>query len=481
MVTEINDRKQGLWLHWILLVFIFIFVEPGFAQSEPDEVQPLWQLSLTAVPGSANAIFYGDTVAYYFQDEQLHVLDVQTGETLWQVDYPLITVRDYTLLPASGEGLIFVPRANTLEALNERTGKQIWSYELSEDLTDIPQNTNNRTGVFYGNGYVFAQTQNTIVGLEAATGSLVWQKDKTKEKKVYLTLQVLSDKVFAANWTDIKEIPVLPHAISSGLTIYSLESGQELWTSRCTSSCIPEILAAGDNTVDLIQSDRRQESFTISRYDLLTGKELQNCSPESGAGNIMFRRYLFPLVLAYSSRKLVTASPWIYADTTQVTNIAPTPNYTSAIDIYRLPDCSQPATPIWSPVETVSKDIDRYFLPTLLYAEIAPFSWVAGPLNESFLFQNEGQLYKVPVPQESFTYLYHNKSDDSVYIEPKFADIDPPPYELIPGIKGKVVKVELLDNLIVALLEDGTLQVINFDSLATVRWTPSFRQQSKVS
>jgi hypothetical protein len=297
---------------------------------------------------------------------------------------------------------------------------------------------------------------------------VLWQKDKIKENKVYLSFQVLNLEAFAVKWTDIQEIPVLPHAISSGVTFYSLQSGEELWTSPCALSCITDVLSADDESVNLTQSDRANEGFSILRYDVLTGQELQNCSPQSGAGNMIWGRYWFPLLFAYSSKEFIVDDGWMYADTTQVADIAPVPNYEGVIDIYKFPDCSRPPTPVWSTIEVVSKEIDRYYLPTLLYADIAPFTWIGKPYTNFFLFQKDGHLYKVAVPEQSFTYLYHNKTDDSVYLVPKFADIDPPPYQLIPGIDAKVVRVELMDNFIYTLLEDGILQIIDFDSLTTV-------------
>jgi outer membrane protein assembly factor BamB len=257
---------KEVFVKTVFLLFTTWLITLAAAQTNTE---PLWQVSLDSLPDSPNNVFIGDTVMYYFQDNQLNTIDIQTGETLWQGDYPLITLRDYTLLPAYGEGLIFIPRANTIDALNEQTGEKIWGYELKENLFDVAQDTNNRTGVFYSQGYVFAQTQTTLVGLEAAKGRALWQKDKTKEDKVYSTFQVLNDKVFAADWTDIQELPVLPHAISSGLTFYSLDSGEELWTSTCTLSCTVKVLSADDNAINLVQSDRARENFLISRNELL--------------------------------------------------------------------------------------------------------------------------------------------------------------------------------------------------------------------
>jgi hypothetical protein len=100
-----------------VLILVLTFV--AYAQEQGFSTQSLWQLSLDALPESANRIFYGDTVVYYFEDDQLNVIDLQTGEALWQIDYPL-SKTSYALLPVNGDGLVFVPKDKTLEALNEQ-------------------------------------------------------------------------------------------------------------------------------------------------------------------------------------------------------------------------------------------------------------------------------------------------------------------------------------------------------------------------
>jgi PQQ-like domain len=442
-------------------VLCFLICLLTFAGAQTD-VQPLWQISLDDLPESANSIFYGDTIIYYFQDDQLKVIDLQTGEALWQIDYLLGENSFYTHLPINGDGLIFVPEDETVQALDERTGDVVWTHLFDKSLINLLQITNLEKDVSPKNELVFAQTQDSLLALKAATGDVVW-KAPTSEDVKYWNYQILSDEIVAVEWTK-GGVGAPAHLISSGIDFLKVESGEKAWAIPC---CGANIVYTDGEIIDVANESLEVNTFSITRYALKSGEVLRECPIESGTGFLIYRRYLFPEVFSYSPKGFIADGTSLYIDTSQITNISPTPNSKGFVDIYKFPQCDEsPARQ--SPIESVSDTVERYYMPTLMYADIDLFSWVAGPYKDFFLFEKEGQLYKVPIPAKSFTYLYHNKTDNSVSIAPTFSDIDPPPYENIPGVDGNVAKVELMNNLIVVLLEDSTLKMIDFDSGETV-------------
>jgi outer membrane protein assembly factor BamB len=181
MVFYIDMNILKTWIVFSLTTLGF-FSFQIHAQEQGVSTQPLWQLELEALPESANSIFYGNTVIYYLQNDQLHVKDLQTGEMLWQMDYPL-SETSYTLLPVSGDGLIFVPKAKTLEALDERTGKMVWSYESRENLVGNELGWYG-SGVYFSEGYLFVNTETYLTALDTKHGDMRWTPSFRQQSKV---------------------------------------------------------------------------------------------------------------------------------------------------------------------------------------------------------------------------------------------------------------------------------------------------------
>jgi PQQ-like domain len=413
--------------------------------------QPLWQIEFDELPDAANHVFYGDSVIYYLQDNQLHVLDIQKGKQLWQTDYPLVTVRNYTILPATGEGLIFLPLANSLEALNERTGEVVWSYTLDEPVAERIEGTNNRTGIFYDKGYVFLQTKAYLTSLSPLSGRILWQQ--RKEGRFILDVQVLNDSYFVMTTEAILDMTVGHRwtEIRNQQGIYRLKDGQLAfsvgtdWIDNTT-----EIVNVTQEFVDTKITYKTRREVYLNRYEIETNEQIATC-PLSFAPQQDRLRERLTNIIAYALTEIsVVEDDWFYSR--------------SVDNIQRTPFCIQDDVFASPPPESVSNEMDRYLLPTFLYYDTNPFVVYAGPEKGYFILGKDTQLYKSPVPKESFTYLYHNKNDDSSYIAPKFTDIKPVPYELITDVGGRPFKVELIGNLIVTLLEDSTLKVINFDT-----------------
>jgi PQQ-like domain len=448
-----------IWLFTFLMVF-------GFCQAQ-TEPQPLWQQTFKPIADDPyvnqrtfDNIFYGNSVLLYLQNNQLSSIDIKTGKPMWAVEYPLLQSRDYTNLPANGSGLLFIPKGNTLQALDEHTGQVVWVYTSEEGLDEVVEETFNKVGIQYSDGYVLTQTKSYLTFLNALTGEVLWQQPKEGRKA--MNIQLLNEDYFLMTTEAILDANVghRPFEINSQQGIYEIKTGEQLWVKNGgTEAVYSKAVHSNNKTIDFLTINGGSYPNFLSRNVLRTGESVSDCVVSTFVTFLGLENkkedVLGGPIARHSVDDYQMDGNWLY--------LMAYPN-----GIHRFPFCTgETLFPPQSP-EAISETLDRYLHPSLVYYDITPFSWIAGPTNGNFLFQKDEQLYKVPVPQDSFTYLYHNKTDDSVYIEPKFADIDPPPYELIPSIEGKVVKVELMDNRVYVLLDNGILQVINFVSLETV-------------
>jgi PQQ-like domain len=418
--------------------------------------QALWQVNLDALPNGGNNVFYGNSVIYYVKNNQLHVTDVQTGKQLWQVDYSLSNEQPYTTLPVSGEGLIFVHKSETLQALNERTGEQVWAHESNENVKEAPLSIY-ETGLYYDKGYLFLQTESQLTTLDAKGGSKLWQIEKG-EIHGFSDFQVLNDEVALITFLERsgRTLNTIPG-------IFDLKTGEMLWSfEEFFDTTFVKVLQIDSEKIDLLLISQNRQFKSLIAYDLRSGEILSQCDILTRGSNPQLE---FDKLGPVWPGLPMNPDEYVFYDNRLYSgSYAPG----STQNLYSFPLCMGDFLFPPASAETVNETTDRYLLEGIAYYDTAPFSWQAGPFNGNFLFIKDGQLYKVPVPSESSAYLYHNKADDSVYIEPKFADIDPPPYRLIPGIEGKVVKVELMGDRVYILLDDSTLQVINFDSLETL-------------
>jgi PQQ-like domain len=439
----------------IIISFLALLGIFGFGQ-ETQTPEPLWQLSFDIPPGSLGEIYNGESVIYYFEDDQLHVIDVQTGEQLWQIDYSLPNKDSTGILLVAGDGLIFIPKTKTLDALDERTGEVVWTYTSEvENLDAIVKEAVNETGIYYDAGYIFVQTRSYLTALNAKTGIKLW---RVKKDLSYGSFQVLTDDFVVGRATEIRE-EVGGRPLSFNFTFIDMKIGQKLWTIGGGWVYAPSYNILFNDETYIYISEYTQNRFgaTLSRYDLKTGTITSECPMLQYPLPEELRNFEVS-GLYYDLVPMVVDDQYIYAI-----------GRGHLRDIYRIPLCTD--QPI-SEVEPVSETLDRYFVPTLMYAYISPYEWAAGPYNGYFLFQKEDSLLKVPVPEESFSYLYHDKTAGTFYTAPRFANIDPTSYEVVPNISGKIYSTGVGNDLIVvySTVEGEGLhtQIIDFDSLKTI-------------
>lgn len=467
----LGNLKKGLTSLIAILIWSTFQI---IAQDTPvDDAQPLWQLSFNVIPGDPivnprqfDNVLYGEKVILYLQNDHLYSVDVENGKTLWQIDYSLITFGDSANLPDNGDGLVYVPKDNTVQALDEYTGQEVWKYASDEPLDEIIEETVNNVGIDYEGGYIFAQTKSYIVCLNALTGEVLWKQEKfDRQAREY---KVLNDDFLKITTMKILEKRgTRPGAWEVWQGIYRLKTGELLWRIKNNQQDQEDkIINSNLESVDILTSFSTRDSISLDRYNLETGEIIKSCPLPPVQDN-----RIGSIALSLIRSALV----W---DTLMVENggLFSRPDYevkSTEFNILRIPFCMEGNPYSTPPAEILSKDLDRYLLSSVLYYDTRPFIAHSGPYNGFFLFEAYNQLYKVPVPKESFTYLYHDKSNDLMYIAPTFNTIYPSPYERIPNFnidvdKLKLIKVELIDGKVFVLFSNGTFQIIDFESLETV-------------
>lgn len=450
---------------WSGLILIFLVAVASNAQ-EGNTAQPLWQLTLTATPDPTSGIVYGDTVFYLLQDSQLRVFDLDTGEALWQREYSLSNPS--AVLPVNADGLIFVPAGRSVQALDEQTGKALWTYPLTESLGEVFSETFNQTGISYSNGYLFIETGNHLTALNANAGERLWQIEKPG---IIRHSEVLNDSFVMITSRAIlaKGVGHRPHEANDQRAMYSLPTGQPLWTFP-GGNYLTKVFQVTERYVDLLTIVPDQGYKQVLRQNIETGETVAVCDLTSrGSYTQLEIEKLGPLwpELPLSPDQYTFYDGYLYVTSSP---------YSVTQSIYRIPPCDQ-----LSPQVLQAPEKGPFLLENIVYYDLQPFSQVGGPLNGYFLFWKGSDLYKVPVPEESFTHIYHNDVDGSVDLAPTFDELDPPPYERLAAITGQVTKAGLSDkNLVIALLADGTLQVLDFNSLKTVLTATSFAETSEV-
>jgi outer membrane protein assembly factor BamB len=124
--------------------------------------RPVWTLalnnSITAPPA-----YDGSRVFFSIDQNRLVAYDIASGRQLWLVD------ASPTFQPATGDGLIFVPEAETLTARRAADGSIAWQVPMEQPLA---------TRLVSGSGWLIGVTASgTVLAFRAEDGHLVWQRD----------------------------------------------------------------------------------------------------------------------------------------------------------------------------------------------------------------------------------------------------------------------------------------------------------------
>jgi alcohol dehydrogenase (cytochrome c) len=129
--------------------------------------------------------------------------------------YHLIGPGHLEAVPIQANGVMYVPQANEVNALDARTGRLIWQYQRG------PANGNNRGLAISGNKVYMGTADAAVVALDARTGGVVWE---TKMPGPSVRYQGGAPLV-------VKDKVIIGAIIPAGGTVdaYDAETGKFLW------------------------------------------------------------------------------------------------------------------------------------------------------------------------------------------------------------------------------------------------------------
>lgn len=139
--------------------------------------------SYTATPVIDKGVIYGQDLA-----SNVEAIDLKTGETLWRTDYNLKSAGPNGLTVAAGK--VFAATPTAAFALDQKTGKELWSVELTKNE---PAGIDMAPG--YHKGLVYVSTvpvsadtgrysdthPGTLYALDAKTGKKRWSFNTIKQ------------------------------------------------------------------------------------------------------------------------------------------------------------------------------------------------------------------------------------------------------------------------------------------------------------
>ncbi len=155
--------------------------------SSVNELQPAWRVRLTgqstygsyaSTPIIAGGVVYSQDLA-----SNVQAIDLESGEVLWEMSFESPSHGPNGL--AVAEGLVFGGTADSAFALDQETGKQVWSTKLAKQSTE---SIDMAPGVHDGMVYVAtvpvtatedygAGAVGTLYALDGKTGKEAWHFD----------------------------------------------------------------------------------------------------------------------------------------------------------------------------------------------------------------------------------------------------------------------------------------------------------------
>jgi outer membrane protein assembly factor BamB len=142
----------------------------------------------TAVPAVADGkVFIADWSGVFA------ALDADTGQLVWKTTFSGVLAT----CPTVSDGKVFIMQGgpSMLYALNEGTGKRLWSFTPP----NVPNDAGATAAVAYGKVYIAPTWTNQVYAVDETTGLLIWQSSPGPYNalKHYGALAVADNKVFA--------------------------------------------------------------------------------------------------------------------------------------------------------------------------------------------------------------------------------------------------------------------------------------------
>jgi alcohol dehydrogenase (cytochrome c) len=124
-------------------------------------------------------------------------------------------------VPLVKDGIMYFTDANTVFALDARTGRQVWRYKDEQ----VKRQNVNRGVALLGDKVFFVTSDAHLVALHARTGGLLWNKQYADTKKGYFG----SAAPFAAKNLIIVGVGGGDSGMRGFVAAYHADTGQEVW------------------------------------------------------------------------------------------------------------------------------------------------------------------------------------------------------------------------------------------------------------
>ena len=121
-------------------------------------------------PKPENWLHYSGSYNSHRHSPQKQITPQNVGRLQAKWAYHLVGQQHIQAVPIVADGVMYISQFNRVDALDARTGSQIWQYQR-EAVSTAPQ----RGTAVHGNKVFVTTTDSKLVALDARTGSTIWE------------------------------------------------------------------------------------------------------------------------------------------------------------------------------------------------------------------------------------------------------------------------------------------------------------------
>jgi alcohol dehydrogenase (cytochrome c) len=144
--------------------------------------------------------------------KQIHTANVESLAAKWI--YHLPRAEELEAVPVVSNGVMYVPQANEVEALDARTGRLIWQYQRS-----APARGHNRGLAVYERKVYFGASDAFLVALDARTGGVLWETKMGDDVRYQGGAPLVIDN----------KVIIGVYGKSGSVSAFDAETGKPLW------------------------------------------------------------------------------------------------------------------------------------------------------------------------------------------------------------------------------------------------------------
>ena len=236
-----------------------------------SHLHPLWTytfdpdlpLSMTV----ANSIVYAVTT---YRDFSYSLVAVQNGKRLWRYQTP--DQKQFISDIQVGGGVVYLavrtivsPSADTIYAINARTGQELWHSASKDDINQL----------MYAYTLLYFSTQREVHALDAQTGKLQWSyqfSDGSNYSPFSPSLAVAAESLYISLATS-------PYRADLDLIALDGHTGKVQWQQSEIGGVSTSLVV--DNGVVYQRVHCWSSPYRVSAFNAETGKELWNIAVES--------------------------------------------------------------------------------------------------------------------------------------------------------------------------------------------------------